>query len=305
MTPGVNPLIGNPAAADAGFCPVAFCNWLSFVYGKRARKRDVQMNNFIIRKEGPVADLTLKRPPVNALDETALVELSNVIKNLEADPECRVLVLISGMEGIFCSGGDLKYWRHVQDGRAVSELGRRVFAQIERLPIPTIAAINGHVIGDGLALVLACDLRVASEAATFRVPEAAYGFIPGWGFLKRLVASVGRGNASGLLLGGQAVGAYRAETMGLVNEVVAAGKIMDRVMNLSAHLASLSPVSLRALKCVLLGGNEGACFDAVWGKEHWREGIDALLSKRSPEFRSDGVTAGCCALGSEETQRTY
>ena len=71
------------------------------------------MNNFVIRKEGPVTVLTLKRPPVNALDRTALEELSKALENVESDRESRVLVLTGGIEGIFCSGGDLKYWRHM------------------------------------------------------------------------------------------------------------------------------------------------------------------------------------------------
>lgn len=261
------------------------------------------MNHFVLSKVGPIAVLTLKRPPVNALDKAALEELSNAIESVGADQECRVLVLTGGVEGIFCSGGDLKYWRHVQDGREVSREGRKVFAQIERLPKPTIAAINGHVIGDGLALALVCDLRIAAETATFRIPEAAYGFIPGWGFIKRLVASVGRGNASGLLLTGQPIGAPRAQIMGLVNEIVPSDTLMDYVMDLSRQLAALSPASLRALKCALLGGDESACFDAVWGKDHWREGIDALLGKRPPVFLSDPVAGTCCDLGCEAMQR--
>jgi enoyl-CoA hydratase/carnithine racemase len=260
------------------------------------------MNHFVQCKEGPVTVLKLNRPPVNALDRAALEELSNAIEGVRSDHESRVLVLTGGIEGIFCSGGDLKYWRHVQDEREVSREGRKVFAQIERLPKPTIAAINGHVIGDGLALALVCDLRIAAETATFRIPEAAYGFIPGWGFIKRLVASVGRGNASGLLLTGQPIGAPRAQIMGLVNEIVPSDTLMDYVMDLSRQLAALSPASLRALKCALLGGNESACFDAVWGKDHWREGIDALLGKRPPVFLSDNVAGTCCDLGSEVMQ---
>ena len=218
------------------------------------------MNHFVQCKEGSVTVLTLTRPPINALDRVSLEELAEAVEQVRSDQECRVLVLTGGIDGIFCSGGDLKYWRNVYDGGEVSRAGRNVFAQIERLPKPTIAAINGHVIGDGLALALVCDLRISSETATFRVPEAAYGFIPGWGFLKRLVASVGRGNASGLLLTGQSIGAARAQTMGLVNEIISSDKLMDHVMTLSRQLAALSPVSLQALKCVLLGGDESACF---------------------------------------------
>lgn len=112
----------------------------------------------------------------------------------------------------------------------MTRVGREVFAQVERLPKLTIAAVNGHVIGDGLALALACDLRIASVAATFRLPEVACGFIPGWGLIHRLVASAGRTNAAELLLTGQPVEAARARAMGFVNEVVSSETLIDEVM---------------------------------------------------------------------------
>jgi enoyl-CoA hydratase/carnithine racemase len=264
-------------------------------------ERNCLMDHFVQCKEGPVTVLTLTRPPINALDRMALEELAEAVERVRSDPESRVLVLTGGIDGIFCSGGDLKYWQHVHDGREVSCAGRNVFDLIERLPKPTIAAINGHVIGDGLALALVCDLRISSATATFRLPEAAYGFIPGWGFIKRLVASVGRGNASGLLLTGQSIGASRAKTMGLVNEIVSPDQLMNHVMSVSRQLAALSPSSLQALKCVLSGGDERACFEAVWGKEDWREGIDALVGKRPPAF--DRISSICCELGELQRER--
>jgi enoyl-CoA hydratase len=252
------------------------------------------MDALTLRREGPVAFLTLSCPPINALDQAALDELNDAVGRVEADPDIRVLVVTGGIDGIFCSGGDLKYWREIHDGKEISRAGRDVFARIERLPIPAIAAINGHVIGDGLSLALVCDLRIASENATFRVPEAAYGFIPGWGFIKRLVALVGRGNAAGLLMTGQSIEAARAQMIGLVNEIVTPDQLMEVVMSRASRLAALSPASLHALKCVLLGGDERACFDAVWGGADWAEGIDALITKRVPVFSSEGNHGGCC-----------
>jgi len=254
------------------------------------------MNSIILRREGPIAIITLKRPPINALDQEALDELNDAVGEVEADPEIRVLVVTGGIDGIFCTGGDLKYWRDIHDGKEVSRAGSEVFARIERLAKPTIAAINGHIIGDGLALALVCDLRIASEKATFRIPEAAYGFIPGWGFIRRLVASVGRGNASGILLTGQPIEAGRAQMIGLVNELVPAERLQEVAMSWAKRLANLSPASLRALKCVLLGGDERVCFEAVWGGVDWGEGIEALISKRTPVFRPDRKSNGCCDL---------
>ena len=245
------------------------------------------MSSWIQRREGSTSILTLIRPPINALDWKALNELAEAVEKVETDRETRVLVITSGIEGIFCSGGDLNFWRQVRDGKEVSQAGGKVFARIERLSKPTIAAINGHVIGDGLNLALACDLRIASEAVTIRLPEVAYGFIPGWGLIHRLVTLVGRTNAYELLLTGRQVEAARAWMVGLVNEVVSSDRLIDEVLGRARKMAAFSPAALRAVKCALLGGNERACFESVWGNADWCEGTVALLAKMSPVFESD------------------
>ncbi len=204
-------------------------------------------------------------------------------------------MITGGVGGIFCSGGDLKYWGQVRDGKEVSRAGREAFARIERLSKPTVAALNGHVIGDGLALALACDLRIAGEAATFRLSEVAYGFIPGWGLIHRLAALVGRANASELLLTGRPVEAARAQVMGLVNDVVPSDRLLDEALRRAREMAAFSPAALRAAKCALLGGDERVCFEAIWGGADWREGIDALLARRVPAFEN-AKGGGCCDL---------
>lgn len=253
------------------------------------------MGSWVRRREGSVTLLTLQRPPINTLDWEALDELAEAVGEAASDQETRALVITGGIDGIFCSGGDLKYWGQFRDGKKVSRVGREAFAQIERLSKPTIAAINGHVIGDGLSLALACDLRIASDAATFRLPEVANGFIPGWGLIHRLVAVVGRGHASELLLTGQPVKATRAQLMGLVNEVVSSDRFIDEVLRRALEMAAFSPAALRAAKCVLLGVEEEVCFEAVWAGTDRREGIDALFARRKPRFESR--TGGeCCDL---------
>lgn len=240
--------------------------------------------------------ITLTRPPINVLDRDALDELADVVAELGIDRETRVVVLTSGIDGIFCSGGDLKYWRQVHDSTDVSRAGNRIFDGIERLPQITLAAINGHVIGDGLALALACDLRVASETATFRLPEVAYGFIPGRGVVRRLVSMAGPGHASELLLTGRPVGAARARQMGLVNQVVPPDQLGAEALRRAREMAAFSTAAVRAAKCALRGGEERACFEAVWGGADWREGVESFLAKRTPAFASDGGGGGCCDL---------
>lgn len=245
------------------------------------------MNHWIRQDRGPVTILSLNRPPINTLDRESLDELTGIVDELDADKESRVIVITGAITGVFCSGGDLKYWRHIRDAGEVSRAGSDVFERIERLSKPTLAAINGHVVGDGLALALACDLRIAADSASFRLPEVAYGFIPGWGLIHRLVAVAGRANAAELLLAGKPAGAVKARSMGLISETVAPDELMDRAVDRALELATRSPAALRAAKCALLGDDETKCFESVWGGTEWHTGIDALLSKRIPVYGSE------------------
>jgi len=239
---------------------------------------------------GPIAILKLTRPPINALDQDALDELSCQLCEIDTDPS-RVLVVTGGLGGLFCTGGDLKFWRAVSDARAVSQAGRDVFVRLAQMGIPTIAAINGHAIGDGLALALACDIRIASDRATFRLPETAYGFIPGWGTVRELVSLIGRARSADLLLTGRPLDAKGALAFGLVSDVVPAESLLKEVLERSRALSEFSGSALAAMKCALRGGDDRACFESVWGSADWQEGVSALLAKRTPRFGQPGGEA--------------
>ena len=206
---------------------------------------------------GPVAELRLQRQPVNALDEAALRDITEAAKQAEDDPAVRVVIITSALKGVFCVGGDLKFWPRAYGSqpKLVSEAGRTTFTQIEQLTKPSIAAIQGHVIGDGLSLALACDVRLASQDSEFHLPEVGYGFIPGWGTIGRLVRAVGSGPAAELLLVGDAITAVRAENIGLVNRVVGPDELTPEVKILAARLAAKPPMALRYAKAALTGGS--------------------------------------------------
>ncbi len=230
-----------------------------------------------------VARLTLARPPVNALDLPALEELDGLLDRIEDDPDVKALIIASGLKGLFCAGGDMKFWPREYPDRPgfVSGSGRRVFDRIERLPQPSIALIDGKVIGDGLSLALACDLRVASGDSSFHVPEVAYGFIPGWGTVGRMIREVGKAAASHLLLLGEPVDAAAGLRMGLVHRLFDAGEIGSNTRDLAAALANKPPTAMSRAKAVLRGGAGGStdgdweldCFKAVWGGEEWTAGV--------------------------------
>ncbi|MBF0552846.1 MAG: enoyl-CoA hydratase/isomerase family protein [Deltaproteobacteria bacterium] len=241
--------------------------------------------------DGPVALLTLKVPPINALDERALHELAAAIDEVEENPNIRSIIIASGIVGVFCTGGDLKFWpqAYPQDATAVSATGRNAFKRIERLTRPSLAAIQGRVIGDGLSLALACDIRFASSDASFRLPELDYGFIPGWGTIGRLVDVIGRANASEMLLLGEEIDAGRAQTIGLINRVFPVEDLMSSAKACAAGLASKPPVAIRSAKAALRGNEDDrsqtrtdleiGCFQQVWGGREWREGIGRLFQK--------------------------
>jgi enoyl-CoA hydratase len=248
-----------------------------------------------------VATLTMSRSPINALDRETLEMLDRAIGDLERDHTVRVVVLASGIDGVFCAGGDLRFWRRYPRDRAreVSRAGRQVFTHLRRLPVPVLAAIEGHVIGDGLALALSADLRIASERASFRLPEADYGFIPGWGVPHLLEQAVGRPRALELLLTGSLVDAEQALFVGLVHRVVPAGQALVAAGELAGLISRKSPRALAWSKRVLIdapdtrdrGPWEEECFAQVWGAEDWQAGVEALLAGRAPDFgplRSEG-----------------
>ena len=238
--------------------------------------------------DGSIAVLTLTRPPINALDREALGELDRLLQDVESTHHTRAVVIASGLEGVFCTGGDLKYWRTVLDGADVAHAGRSVFGRLESLPLPTIAAINGQVIGDGLALALACDLRIAAAGAAFRLPELGYGFIPGWGTISRLTSAVGRARATRLLLTGQGIEAREAAAIGLIGHVVPPERLQEEAIAQARHLTAASSTALRAAKCALRGSDNPACFGQIWGRPDWKEGIEALLHRRPPRFSDQG-----------------
>lgn len=251
------------------------------------------MGHWQLEARGKVALLTLARPPVNALDHDALVELERTLGDVASAGGIGALVVASRLPGVFCAGGDLRHWRTITDGRRVGDSGRRVFERLAHLELPTLAALDGSVVGDGLGLALACDLRIASERMTVRLPELGYGFIPGWGTLGRLVDVVGRAEAAHLLLTGSTCHAADALRVRLVHRLVPQwDEVVPAALDLASRLAAASPQAMRAARRALRAQDERECFRQVWGGADWEEGIDALFGKRAPRFGARKGVAG-------------
>jgi len=254
----------------------------------------------LFAQDGRVGILTLNRPEaLNAMTPELLDLLDAYLTQIEADAGIRAVILTGSGEKAFCVGADLKARQQEFAGGEVSadpfaERVRRVFAHIERLPRPVIAAINGFCLGGGLELALTADLRVAAAEARFGFPEAKVGSMPGAGGTQRLPRLVGPARAKELMFLGDHVDAETALRLGLVNRVVPRAELPGATLELARTIGQRAPLSLAAIKVAINSAldvplAEGLAleqeqFAAVRTSEDRKEGIAAFLEKREPQF---------------------
>lgn len=255
------------------------------------------MKNVIVEKSDKIAKLVLNRPAkLNALDMETLEEISAVLKELEVDPEVRVLVITGAGEKAFSAGFDLQSNTDFSRGRMlwITSKGNEVFSQIEKFPKPVIAAINGYAFGGGCELALACDFRIMKKGAKIGLTEVALGLIPGWGGTQRLPKIVGVAKAKEMIMLAKRLDAEEAERIGLV-KAVDPENFEKEVIELAKQLAEMPPVSLRVVKYAINFGSdlpteigkflEELAFGVATSTQDVVEGVTAFFEKRKPEFK--------------------
>lgn len=209
-----------------------------------------------------IATVTLKRPPVNAINNEWLDGFHCVLDALQPRSDWSVLHIRSAQK-VFCAGADLaQVSAHFNntDGpdRMVADIERfhTLFNRIEALPQITLAEIGGAALGGGLELALACDLRIAAVEAQLGLPEARLGLIPGAGGTQRLTWLCGKGVASRLILGGELIDGKTACELGIVQWAVPRAALPERAAQIAANVAALAPAALAASKsCVAAAGD--------------------------------------------------
>ncbi|MEM0215421.1 MAG: 3-hydroxyacyl-CoA dehydrogenase NAD-binding domain-containing protein [Archaeoglobaceae archaeon] len=259
-------------------------------YGKAVYKN-------IVLEKGRIAKLTVNRPQkLNALDMDTLEEISMALKELETDPEVRVLVITGAGDKAFSAGFDLQSNADFSPQRMlwITYKGNEVFSQIEKFPKPVIAAVNGYAFGGGCELALACDFRIMKRGAKIGLTEVALGLIPGWGGTQRLPKIVGVAKAKEMIMLAKRLDADEAERIGLA-KAVDADKFEKEVMELAKQLAEMPPVSLRVVKYAINFGSdlpteigkflEELAFGVATATQDVVEGITAFFEKRKPEFK--------------------
>jgi enoyl-CoA hydratase len=260
----------------------------------------MQGDEIVVQKDNGIVFVTFNRPEVhNALNNAMVEGLGKALDDIQNDSEARALVLTGAGEKSFLSGSDIKELstRTPLTGIENSQKRQALLARIERLQIPSIAAVNGYAFGVGCEIALACTFRLASERAKFGQLEINLGIIPGAGGTQRLPRLIGKARAAELILTGRIIGADEASRIGLVNKVVPAEELMNECREWAKTFADKSPVAMKyALKALNDGMEvdldaglkiESLCLGACFASNDSKEGLNAFLEKRKPDYKGN------------------
>jgi enoyl-CoA hydratase len=257
----------------------------------------VAYETLLTETRGNTRIITLNRPgALNALNQQVLADLELAIHEAAADPQVRGVVLTGSGSKAFVAGADISEISQLEyeDAVAFSMHGQRLFAQIEQLSKPVVAAINGFALGGGCELAMACHLRIAAETAKLGQPEVNLGIIAGYGGTQRLPRLVGKTKALELLLTADMIGADEAKTLGLVNQVVPAAQVVEAALALLEKIYTKGPLAV-ALTIEAVNASfdptrngyeaEAILFAKAAHSQDCREGTTAFLEKRKPNFQ--------------------
>lgn len=257
----------------------------------------MQYHNLTVEKIGHTALVTLANPPANTWTPESLASLVCLVQDLDADRHIRALVITGSGDKFFCAGADLKQFADGDKGQAAgaAQIFGRAFETLSEFRGVSIAAINGYAMGGGLECALACDIRIAEEQAQMALPEASVGLLPCAGGTQNLPHLVGEGWAKRMILCGERVDAATALRIGLVEEVVPRGQALQTALALAEKVGRQSPQAVTACKTLIQGARqrpleanlpaEREAFVALFDGENQKEGVNAFLEKRAPQWK--------------------
>ena len=256
----------------------------------------MKLDNILYSKEDKIATITLNRPKyLNALCDQLIEEVDYILAECEKDESVHVVIL-KGSEKAFAAGADIK---EMKDLKLISHIYNdfiKAWESVSKFKKPIIASVAGFALGGGCEIAMMCDIIIAAENAKFGQPEINLGTIPAAGGTQRLVKAVGKSKAMELVLSGSMINAKEAFELGLVSRVVTLESIDEETYKLARSIASKSlPVLILAKEAILRSYettlsegmiNERRLFQSTFALDDRKEGMQAFIEKRAPNFKN-------------------
>jgi|SRR3954468_13514574 enoyl-CoA hydratase/carnithine racemase len=248
-------------------------------------------------RDGALGYITLDKPPANSYDRAFMGELGRAVDAVASDDAVKVAIVRSASPKFFCAGADIKAFSSGDTAASMATitLGHEVLARIATVPKVFIAQIEGHALGGGLEIALACDLRFGSRG-TYRlgVPEVTLGLLPGNGGTQRLARLIGPSKALDLMVTGRAVSPGEAHTLGILERLFAEGETADETRDYAEKVAAGATSAVGEIKLAMYEGLDGPLADGLareragierlFGTADAREGLAAFTEKRRAAF---------------------
>jgi len=259
----------------------------------------MDFKTIVYEKTDGIGVITFNRPKaMNAINSEYMQEMVHLLDTIVHDGAVRS-VIVTGCEKVFAAGADIREAVRVQSPAGAREFANKFRDMLDRLAglsIPVIAAVNGLAFGGGCEIILACDIRIAAENASFALPEIKLGVLPGAGGTQRLPRLVGMGRAKELLFSGDPIDAQEAFRIGLVNKVVPGDSLMDEARKMARTFIARPGYALMMIKELVDSGlnmdlnsalaHEARCFEILFSTEDQKEGMQAFVEKRKPVFKN-------------------
>ena len=252
-------------------------------------------DTLLFAREDSYAVITLNRPPANAISEQLMQDLNAALSSVADDDSVRAVIVTGAGDKIFCAGADLGSAFSGGNVDVFIRFGNSVLRKIERFPKPVIAAINGHALGGGCEIAMACHLRLLKDGARMGQTESNLGIIPGFGGSQRTPRLIGRTKALEFLILGTQIPAAECLQLGLVNRVSKDGQTLEDAKALARQIAKRPPVATRLIIEAVDDGLDAPidqaleveirAFLKVLRTEDAAEGIQAFFGKRDPQFK--------------------
>jgi len=250
-----------------------------------------------LEKQDSVGHIVLDRPPANSYDRSFLDELDSAIEDARRDASVKAIVVRSANERFFSAGADISVFAkgNLDAQSAFVVCANDAMGKLESTPKVVVAAINGHCLGGGLEIALCCDFRIAAEGS-YRIglPEVTLGLLPGTGGTQRLPRLIGRQKALDLMLTGRTLTPPEALAAGIVDDVVPAGELLDRVITRARTYATGPTFAIGRIKQAAVQGfgmrlDEGLKLERqllidLFKSADAKEGVTAFVEKRKPSY---------------------